>query len=186
MRSCARRQGDRDRARYGASRCRQAHGADHLIDTAREDVRARALELTDGKGINVILDPIGGELFTASLRAIAWEGRILVIGFASGEIPQIPANRLLLKNAGAIGFYWGSYRRHDPAVRTCLEQLLRWCVEGRIQPHASDVLPPGRARRSSFSWRAGAPARSCCAWTSESNRGTGPWQGACSSCRKAT
>lgn len=127
----------------------KAHGADHLIDTAQEDVRARALELTEGKGVDVILDPIGGELFTASLRAIAWEGRILVIGFASGEIPQIPANRLLLKNAGAIGFYWGSYRRHDPArVRACLEQLLRWCAEGRIRPHASDVLPLARAREA--------------------------------------
>ncbi|MGH6917057.1 MAG: NADPH:quinone oxidoreductase family protein [Geminicoccaceae bacterium] len=126
-----------------------AHGADHLIDTAREDVRARALELTDGRGVDVILDPIGGELFTASLRAIAWEGRILVIGFASGEIPQIPANRLLLKNAGAIGFYWGGYRRRDPArVRACLDQLLRWCAEQRIRPHASDVLPLAKAREA--------------------------------------
>jgi len=127
----------------------RAHGADHVIDTAREDVRARALELTDGKGVDVIFDPIGGELFTASLRAVAWEGRILVIGFASGEIPQIPANRLLLKNAAAIGFYWGSYRRRDPArVRAALEQLLRWCADGCIRPHAADVLPLARAREA--------------------------------------
>jgi NADPH2:quinone reductase len=125
----------------------RAHGADHLIDTAREDVRERALELTSGRGVDVVFDPIGGELFAASLRAIAWEGRVLVIGFASGEIPQIPANRLLLKNASAIGFYWGSYRRHDPArVRACLDQLLHWCAEGRIRPHASDVLPLAEAR----------------------------------------
>jgi NADPH:quinone reductase len=127
----------------------RAHGADHLIDTAREDVRERALALTGGRGIDVVFDPIGGELFTASLRAIAWEGRVLVIGFASGEIPQIPANRLLLKNAGAIGFYWGSYRKHDPGrVRACLDQLLRWCAEGRIRPHASDVLPLASAREA--------------------------------------
>jgi NADPH:quinone reductase len=125
----------------------RAHGADHLIDTASEDVRERALELTGGKGVDVIFDPIGGELFTASLRAVAWEGRILVIGFASGEIPQIPANRLLVKNAAAIGFYWGSYRRKDPArVRAAFDQLLRWCADGRIRPHASDVLPLREAR----------------------------------------
>jgi NADPH:quinone reductase len=127
----------------------RAHGADHLIDTAREDVRERALALTGGRGVDVVFDPIGGDLFTASLRAIAWEGRVLVIGFASGEIPQIPANRLLLKNAGAIGFYWGSYRKHDPGrVRACLDQLLRWCAEGRIRPHASDVLPLANAREA--------------------------------------
>jgi NADPH2:quinone reductase len=125
----------------------RTHGADHLIDTEQEDVRERALELTAGKGADVIFDPIGGDLFNASLRAVAWEGRILVIGFASGEIPQIPANRLLLKNAGAIGFYWGGYRRRDPArVRACFDQLLRWCAEGRIRPHASDVLPLAQAR----------------------------------------
>ena len=95
----------------------------------------------------MIFDPIGGELFSASLRAIAWEGRILVIGFASGEIPQIPANRLLLKNAAAIGFYWGSYRQRDPArVRAGFEELLRWYAEGRIRPHVSDVLPLAEAR----------------------------------------
>jgi NADPH2:quinone reductase len=124
-----------------------AHGADHLIDTSTADMREHALELTGGRGVDVIFDPIGGELFTASLRALAWEGRILVIGFASGEIPQIPANRLLLKNAGAIGFHWGGWRRHDPArVRAALDQLLRWCAEGRIRPHASDVLPLAQAR----------------------------------------
>jgi NADPH:quinone reductase len=127
----------------------RSRGADHLIDTAREDVRERSLELTGGRGVDVVFDPIGGELFTASLRAIAWEGRVLVIGFASGEIPQIPANRLLLKNAGAIGFYWGSYRKHDPArVRACLDQLLRWGADGRIRPHASDVLPLEQAREA--------------------------------------
>ena len=120
-----------------------------MIDTSSEDVRARALELTGGNGVDVIFDPIGGELFTASLRAIAWEGRILVIGFASGEIPQIPANRLLLKNAAAIGFYWGGHCRRDPArVRAALDQLLRWCADGRIRPHASDVLPLAKAREA--------------------------------------
>jgi NADPH:quinone reductase len=124
-----------------------ARGADATIDTASEDVRARIRALTDGRGADVIFDPIGGELFQASLRSIAWEGRLLVIGFASGEIPQIPANLLLVKNASAVGFYWGSYRQHDPArVRAAFEELLRWHQDGRIKPLVSEVLPLAQAR----------------------------------------
>jgi NADPH2:quinone reductase len=127
----------------------RAHGATALIDTAGEDVRARVRELTEAKGADVVFDPIGGELFTASLRSIAWEGRLLVIGFASGQIPQIPANLLLVKNAAAIGFYWGSYRRHDPArVRAAFDELLRWHAEQRIRPHVSETHPLGDARRA--------------------------------------
>jgi NADPH2:quinone reductase len=123
------------------------HGADALIDTASEDVRARVRELTEGHGANVVFDPFGGELFEASLRSIAWAGRILVVGFASGQIPQIPANLLLVKNSAAIGFYWGSYRRHDPArVHASFETLLRWHTEGRIRPHVSALHPLPEAR----------------------------------------
>ncbi len=125
----------------------RGHGAEALIDTASEDVRARVRELTEGRGADVVFDPIGGEVFTASLRSIAWEGRLLVIGFASGQIPQIPANLLLVKNAAAIGFYWGSYRRHDPArVRAAFDQLLRWHTDRRIRPHVSEVHPLGEAK----------------------------------------
>ncbi len=125
----------------------EAHGADAVIDTASEDVRLRVKELTRGRGADVVFDPVGGALFTASLRSIAWGGRILVVGFASGEIPQIPANLLLVKNAAAIGFYWGSYRRHDPArVHAGFEQLLAWHGEGRIRPHVSAVRPLAEAR----------------------------------------
>jgi NADPH2:quinone reductase len=107
-----------------------AHGAAAVIDTASEDVRARIKELTAGRGADVVFDPIGGDIFQASLRSIAWAGRILVIGFASGQIPQIPANILLVKNAAAIGFDWGSYRQHDlTRVRTSFEELLRWHAE---------------------------------------------------------
>jgi NADPH2:quinone reductase len=124
-----------------------AHGAEAVIDTASEDVRARIKALTDGRGADVIFDPIGGELFQASLRSIAWEGRLLVIGFASGQIPQIPANLLLVKNASAVGFYWGSYRQRDPArVRAAFEQLLHWHGDGRIKPLVSEVLPLAQAR----------------------------------------
>jgi NADPH:quinone reductase len=141
----------------GARVIATARGADHLavarergaaaaIDTAREDVRARIKQLTEGRGADVVFDPIGGEIFQASLRSIAWGGRILVIGFASGEIPQIPANILLVKNASAVGFYWGSYRKHDPArVRAAFEELLRWHGEGRIRPLVSEVRPLAEA-----------------------------------------
>jgi NADPH:quinone reductase len=119
-----------------------AHGAAAVIDTASEDLRARIKELTEGRGADVIFDPIGGEVFQASLRSVAWGGRILVIGFASGQIPEIPANILLVKNASAVGFYWGSYRQRDPArVRAAFEELLRWHGEGRITPLVSEMRP---------------------------------------------
>jgi NADPH2:quinone reductase len=117
-----------------------AHGAEAAVDTASEDVRARIKQLTEGRGADVVFDPIGGDIFQASLRSIAWGGRILVIGFASGDIPQIPANILLVKNASAVGFYWGSYRSHDLArVHAGFEELLRWHGEGRIRPLVSGV-----------------------------------------------
>lgn len=125
----------------------RARGAEATIDTASEDLRARIKALTGGRGADVVFDPIGGDVFTASLRSVAWEGRILVIGFASGEIPQIPANLLLVKNASAVGFYWGSYRQHDPArVHAAFEELLRWHADGRIRPHVSEVRPLVDAR----------------------------------------
>jgi len=118
------------------------HGADATIDTAAEDVRERVLELTDGRGVDVCFDPVGGELGEASLRALAWEGRYLVIGFAAGGLPTIKANRLLVKNVAALGFYWGSYRRHDPArLRAGLETLLGWYAAGRLHPHVSRRAP---------------------------------------------
>jgi len=127
----------------------RAHGAEQLIDTAEDDVRARILELTGGKGADVVFDPVGGDLFRASLRSIAWEGRLLIIGFASGDIPQIPANILLVKNVHAIGFHWGSYRTRAPArVHAGFEQLLGWHTEGRIRPHVSDVVPMSEAARA--------------------------------------
>jgi NADPH:quinone reductase len=126
-----------------------SHGADAVIDTEAEDVRGRIRELTRGRGADVVFDPVGGEVFKASLSAIAWGGRLLIIGFASGDIPQIPASRLLVKNAHALGFYWGSYREHDPArVHAAFEELLGWHGEGRIRPHVSDVLPLEQAGRA--------------------------------------
>ena len=129
----------------------RAHGADHSIDYDSEDLRARVKALTDERGADVIYDPVGGDYFDTALRCLAWEGRILVIGFASGRIPEIPANRLLLKSAQAIGVYWGAYRQHDPAVIVeSFATLMRWYAEGRLEPHVShkfDIADVGQAMR---------------------------------------
>ena len=116
----------------------EANGAEETIDYSEEDVRSRVLELTGGKGANVIYDPVGGDVFDASLRCIAWEGRLLVIGFAAGRIPQAPANYLLLKNAAAVGVFWGAYMKNDPAVILAgFEELLGWYADGLLKPHIS-------------------------------------------------
>ncbi|GBD42287.1 2-haloacrylate reductase [bacterium HR39] len=116
----------------------RAHGADVALDAGDPELVAKIRALTAPAGVHVAFDTVGGEMFRASLRTIAWEGRILVIGFASGEVPQIPANHLLVKNADAIGFWWGSYRHRDPArVRAGLLELLAWWREGRIRPEVA-------------------------------------------------
>jgi NADPH2:quinone reductase len=117
-------------------------GADHLIDYTREDLRERVKALTSGRGVDVVYDPVGGDAFDQSLRSIAWEGRIIIIGFAAGRIPQIPANLVLVKNIDIIGFFWGSYRRHKPQLQAeSFQQLFRWYEEGKLKPHVSHRLP---------------------------------------------
>jgi len=132
----------------GAERLELARqrGAAATIDTASADVRARVLELTDGRGVDVCFDPVGGELGEIGLRCLAWEGRYLVIGFAAGALPTIKANRLLVKNIAAVGFYWGGYRRRDPARLTAgLRTLLGWYEAGRLAPHVSRRFPLAEA-----------------------------------------
>ncbi len=120
----------------------QAHGADHLINYVDDDLRAAARKLTDGRGVDVVYDPVGGDASKAALRALAWSGRLLVIGFASGEVPQIPANYLLVKNISAVGVYWGAYRNNESDVfRASFDELAKWYAEGRLKPHVSQVFP---------------------------------------------
>jgi NADPH2:quinone reductase len=122
------------------------HGAVHLIDTSVDDVRARIKELTDGRGADVVYDPVGGELFNASLRSIAFEGRILIIGFASGTVPQIPANHLMVKNVDVIGLNWPAYVELNPEVMTdSFKTLIRWYLDGAIKPHVSAKYPLAQA-----------------------------------------
>ena len=118
------------------------HGADHLIDSTREDLRERVKAITGGRGADVVYDPVGGDVFDACMRSIGWGGRIIIIGFAAGRISQIPANIVLVKNIDLIGFYWGSYQKHKPElVRRSFQQLFHWFEEGKLRPHISHRLP---------------------------------------------
>jgi NADPH2:quinone reductase len=125
----------------------RARGADHVIDYASDDMRSAVRDITGGRGADVIYDPVGGEAFKTALRCIAWEGRLLVVGFASGEVPQAAANYLLVKNASVVGVYWGAYRQHDPAlIRESFATLGGWFADGTLKkPHVSHRLPLERA-----------------------------------------
>lgn len=123
-----------------------AHGADHLIDSRTEDIRARVKEILDGGGVDVVYDPVGGAAFDASLRCANWGARLLTIGFASGTVPQIPANILLVKNLAVFGLYWGSYRKHQPdRLAAAFEELFDWSRAGRLKPHISQRLDLAQA-----------------------------------------
>ncbi|HET9753098.1 MAG TPA: NADPH:quinone oxidoreductase family protein, partial [Myxococcales bacterium] len=118
--------------------CRKL-GADETIDYSTDDLRKRILELTSGKGADVVYDPVGGEHTEAALRATAWRGRLLVIGFASGVIPQIRLNLALLKERSLVGVYWGDWTQHDPqGQRRNVERLASWFAEGRVKPAVSE------------------------------------------------
>ena len=118
-------------------------GADHLIDAEDPELREKIKALG---GADVVYDAVGGDLFRAAFRAMKPEGRILVIGHASGDVPQIPANHLLVKNIDVLGFYWGGYLKFRPEVVTkSLATLFRWAAEGKIVPHISHTLPFDRA-----------------------------------------
>lgn len=115
-----------------------AAGADHVID-ASDDITAKVKSLG---GADVVYDPVGGDAFKAAMRATNREGRMVIIGFASGDVPQIPANHLLVKNITVIGFYWGGYLKFNPSALTdSMGELLEWYAQGRLKPHVSHILP---------------------------------------------
>lgn len=120
----------------------QQYGADHLINYTTEDVRQRVQAITDGKMADVIYDPVGGDMFDAAIRCVAWEGRYLVIGFASGRIPELPVNRVLLKNSALVGVFWGAYALNKPQVMAqSFQTLLDWYTAGDLKPHISATYP---------------------------------------------
>jgi NADPH2:quinone reductase len=111
------------------------HGADALIDYRAENIRDRVRELTGGLGADVVFDPVGGDVFDQALRAVNWEARMLVIGFAAGRIQSVPANLILVKNIAVIGVVWGAQAARDPAlVSRNLAELLGWWEAGRLHP----------------------------------------------------
>lgn len=119
---------------------RQA-GADELINYQDEDIRERLKTLTKGQGVDVVIDPVGGDLFETVFRSIAWNGRMLVIGFASGTIPSLPANLPLLKGAAVIGVFWGSFAQRQPQDNVAnFQQLFAWFAEGKLKPLVSQTF----------------------------------------------
>ena len=128
----------------------RSHGADHVISYRTGGFREEVLRITDGRGADVVYDPVGGEVFTESLRCIAFEGRIMPVGFAGGTIPQIPANILLVKTVSVVGLNLGTYFGWSPndiryeaeaKMRAGMDRMFSWFEEGRISPRVDRTFP---------------------------------------------
>jgi NADPH2:quinone reductase len=124
-------------------------GADHVIDYTAEDFVPIVKEITGGHGADVVYDPVGGDVFDKSRKVIAFEGRLVVVGFTSGRIPEAPANHLLVKNYSVVGLHWGLYRHHDPARFGMVhEELTRLVDQGAVDPLVSRALPLDQAKEA--------------------------------------
>ncbi|MDF3930422.1 NADPH:quinone oxidoreductase family protein [Pseudomonas putida] len=120
----------------------KAAGADELIDYSQANLREEIKRLTGGQGVDVIYDPVGGELFEQAVRGLAWNGRLLVVGFASGSIPQLAANLVLLKGAAVLGVFWGAFAQRQPEDNAAnFHQLFAWHAEGKLKPLVSQTYP---------------------------------------------
>lgn len=121
--------------------CRTA-GADEVINYSTQDLRETIKAMSDGRGIDVVYDPVGGSYAETALRSLAWRGRFLVVGFAAGAIPSIRLNLLLLKEASLVGVYWGEFAKREPARNAkMIGELMSWLVQGKLRPHVSQVYP---------------------------------------------
>ncbi|WP_409281965.1 NADPH:quinone oxidoreductase family protein [Pseudomonas putida] len=124
----------------------KAAGADELIDYSQANLREEIKRLTGGQGVDVIYDPVGGELFEQAVRGLAWNGRLLVVGFASGSIPQLAANLVLLKGAAVLGVFWGAFAQRQPEDNAAnFHQLFAWHAEGKLKPLVSQTYPLAEA-----------------------------------------
>jgi len=121
-------------------------GADETIDYTSEDLRERIKALTEGRGVDVVYDPVGGDFAEPALRSVAWRGRYLVVGFAAGDIPKIPVNLLLLKGSSLVGVFWGDFVRREPALNVeNMTLLFTWLHERKIHPLISKRYPLSQA-----------------------------------------
>ncbi|NRF69963.1 NADPH:quinone oxidoreductase family protein [Aquincola sp. S2] len=124
-------------------------GADATLNYSKENVRDALKALTDGKGPDIVYDPVGGDLAEPAFRSIAWRGRYLVIGFAGGGIPALPFNLALLKGASIVGVFWGDFVRREPrANAAALAQLAAWYAEGKVRPVIDEQLPMSELHRA--------------------------------------
>lgn len=124
----------------------KAAGADELINYSESNLKDEVKRLTGGQGADVIYDPVGGDLFDAAIRSIAWNGRLLVVGFASGRIPELPVNLTLLKGAAVVGVFWGSFAQRQPQDNAAnFQQLFAWHAEGKLKPLVSQTFPLAQA-----------------------------------------
>ncbi|POG02145.1 NADPH:quinone oxidoreductase [Pseudomonas putida] len=124
----------------------KAAGADELIDYSQASLKEEIKRLTGGQGVDVIYDPVGGELFDQAVRGLAWQGRLLVVGFASGTIAQMAANLVLLKGAAVLGVFWGAFAQRQPEDNAAnFRQLFAWHAEGKLKPLVSKTYPLAEA-----------------------------------------
>ncbi len=124
--------------------CRE-HGATDAICYGDTPLRDAVKELLGGKGADVIYDPVGGDLFDAAMRCIAWKGRLLVVGFASGRIPQLPVNLALIKGCSVVGVHWGAFVEREPVLFAAnMRQLFSWVERGELRPYVSETFPLAR------------------------------------------
>lgn len=122
------------------------HGADLTLNYTDEPLREGLRRLTDGRGVDVLYDPVGGDLAEPALRSMAWAGRYLVVGFAGGGIPRLPLNLVLLKGCDVQGVFWGAHLERDPAAhRANMADLMAWAAAGRLSAHIDSTFPLERA-----------------------------------------
>ncbi len=125
----------------------KANGADILINYTETDLKTAIKEVTGGKGVDVVYECVGGDTFHACSRSMAWNGRLLVVGFAGGEIPQFPVNLSLVKGYSVVGVFWGSFTQHQPQdFAANMKELLNWYVQGKVKVVVDDTLPLANAQ----------------------------------------